>query len=166
MEESIEWIREDSSHHLLNKEDRCITIDNEPGHMWGESNNNRNACIFNAKGSKGILKEVGSSVSTSVKISGEQAGILLFINENNYLKCVIEFLKDEIWLVLAIEIQQKARVIKKISLNELYKYDKEDYVNIFLRFRLLDDGKVIIAEFQLNPLKDVFTIIEEIHLNK
>jgi regulation of enolase protein 1 (concanavalin A-like superfamily) len=69
--------------------------------MWGKGNKCSNLVVFQNK-----YKEVSVGLTFNLlpKFDGEQAGIILFINNDNYIKFVREMVNGKQTIVLAKEI--------------------------------------------------------------
>lgn len=74
------------------------------GSMWGKGNTCANLVIFPEKYSE---VSVGLTLELLPQLDGEQAGIILFINSDNYIKFVREMVNGKQTIVLAKEIDGK-----------------------------------------------------------
>jgi hypothetical protein len=84
--------------------------------MWGKSNNNINLAIKDPLPLQS-LREVEASVVTQVIQSGEQSGLVLYVDDNNYLKLVVEAMEDgKPYIIMAAEYKQSAKVFAQWGL--------------------------------------------------
>jgi len=74
------------------------------GSMWGKGNTCANLVIFPEKYSE---VSVGLTLELLPQFDGEQAGIILFINSDNYIKFVREMVNGKQTIVLVKEIDGK-----------------------------------------------------------
>lgn len=84
-----------------------IKVATDCGWMWGSGNASKNLLLAPGKSTE-VSVEI--TVEINPKHNGEQAGIVLFINEDNYIKLVREMVDDQHVIVLAKEINGAANV--------------------------------------------------------
>lgn len=107
------WIRENPQTHRSS--DEGLEIQVEPGSLMGEGKGVKNILVRS-------LPVGAASVQTTVdfepKLQFEQAGLILYANDDRYIKLVKEFVDGTPWIVMAIEIETKITVLKKVPAPE------------------------------------------------
>ena len=99
------WVREDRGD--WNVADGTLQIRLTPGNLWEKENTARNLLLRDAPaGGKSFAAEV--TVSHSPVAFGEQAGLLWYRDDDNYIKLVKEFYDGRTWVVFAVERDGKA----------------------------------------------------------
>jgi regulation of enolase protein 1 (concanavalin A-like superfamily) len=94
------WLREDKPDWKL--ADGALHIRLTPGNLWANENTARNLLLRDApKDVKSFTAEV--TLSLSPADFGEQAGLLWYRDDDNYLKLTKEFYNDRTWVVFAAE---------------------------------------------------------------
>ena len=137
-----------------------------PGGIWGRFFDANLAGNFRCLPFSAAQNFVEVSITPSIdsfKNWGEQAGIFLMRDDNNYLKIVVECMKDlSIALVLAVEVDGNPSVAGKIVVdkeNLLAGNDEDEddsdstsasvktprYKRITLRLEITDNGKMIVG---------------------
>lgn len=128
-----EWIHEDPKTHKVTEEGLKIKI--EPGGLMG-----------GAKVAKNILvrplpqetQSVTVNVNAQHETQYEQAGLILYVNGDNYIKLLLEFVDGEFNAVMVPEVNAKDKVYAKPI----------DSPPITLEFRF-ESGKVV-GSYQTN----------------
>eukprot|EP00927_Polykrikos_kofoidii_P074810 TRINITY_DN70842_c0_g1_i1.p1 TRINITY_DN70842_c0_g1~~TRINITY_DN70842_c0_g1_i1.p1 ORF type:complete len:306 (-),score=45.08 TRINITY_DN70842_c0_g1_i1:42-959(-) len=138
LEDGWRWIREDSETSNFGTDGLDFRI--QPGGLWGQ--------IFAGKPSPPLLlRPVGEANAFEVTVImpptvgsyGEQAGLFLYVDDNNYAKLVVEWMKDgTASVVLACEKDGHAEVSAKAGLDT-----EEAHEPIRLRLELSADGSQI-----------------------
>jgi hypothetical protein len=86
-----------------------------PGSLWGESNNAHNILVRPAQDAEpGLTSEV--TVHNRPVLQGEQAGLIWFQDEANYIKLVKESLDGSIWIVMAREEGDQPELVHKLPI--------------------------------------------------
>jgi len=94
------WLREDKPDWKL--ADNALHIRLAPGNLWANENTARNLLLRDApKDAKSFTAEVTLSLAPAA--FGEQAGLLWYRDDDNYLKLTKEFYNDRTWVVFAAE---------------------------------------------------------------
>lgn len=104
------WIRENPANH---RTDRGLHIRLEPGGLMGRGRDAKNILVRPLE---------PGAVSASVHVDSrhetqyEQAGLIVYTDDDNYVKLVRECVDGETWIILVVEIAAKAKVVSKIPL--------------------------------------------------
>ena len=99
------WVREDKDHWRV--EGGTLRILATPGNLWEVENTARNILLRHPpEGAASFVAEV--TVTHGPVTFGEQAGLLWYADDDNYVKLVKEFYDGKTWVVLAAEAQGKA----------------------------------------------------------
>lgn len=99
------WVREDKQDWKLG--DSALQIRATPGNLWEKDNTARNLLLREVpKDLKAFVAEV--TVAHTPVSFGEQAGLLWYRDDDNYVKLVKEFYDGKTWVVLAAERDGKA----------------------------------------------------------
>ncbi|MCJ8329221.1 MAG: hypothetical protein HRT89_02520 [Lentisphaeria bacterium] len=95
----------DSNESDFDYKDDTLIVSTTCGTMWGKGNTCSNLFIFPLQ-----LKEASVELSLDLypQFNGEQAGIVLFIDSDNYIKFIREMVGDKQVVVLAKEIDGEA----------------------------------------------------------
>ena len=96
-------------------EDGVLHVRALPGTLWGDQDNAHNILIRSETPVvAGLTSQV--SVVNQPTLQGEQAGLIWFIDESNYIKLIKECLEGTEWIVLAREENGKASLVNKIPI--------------------------------------------------
>ena len=126
------WLREDKADWKL--ADGGLRIRMTPGNLWEKENGARNLLLREPpKDVKAFTAEV--TVSHTPADFGEQAGLLWYRDDDNYIKLVKEFYDGHTWVVFAAERDGKA------------EYREADCRAQFVTFRLTVAGDKVTASF-------------------
>ena len=99
------WVREDKADWKL--ADGTLQVRMTPGNLWEKDNTARNLLLREApKDAESFTAEV--TVSHAPVAFGEQAGLLWYRDDDNYIKLVKEFYDGRTWAVFAAERDGKA----------------------------------------------------------
>ncbi len=105
-----EWIRENPNAHKSGESGLQIMI--EPGGLMGAGKDAKNILVR-------PLPEKAKSVMVQVdadhKTQYEQAGLILYQDDDTYIKLVMEMVNEEVWIVFVVEIETKAKVVNKVA---------------------------------------------------
>ncbi|MFH1740167.1 MAG: DUF1349 domain-containing protein [bacterium] len=103
------WIREDPDGHRSSE--KGLEIKLAPGSLMGDGRGVGNILVrplpVNAK-------FVSLRVEATHKNQYEQAGLILYVDDDNYIKLVLEMVDGKPWIVFVVEIEAQASVINKI----------------------------------------------------
>jgi len=109
------WVREDQTGWRL--EDQALFIKTKAGGIWGNFFNDNLASNFLLRPSPDGCTAFEVSVKLEPRSYGEQAGLFWMHDDNNYVKLVVEGMKDgSVALVLAREVKGEAAVVNKVPL--------------------------------------------------
>jgi len=82
--------------------DGALHLRTLPGTLWGETNNAHNFLLHPlGERTEGVATRV--TVRNHPQLIGEQAGLIWYYDDDNYIKLVKESLEGEQWIVLARE---------------------------------------------------------------
>jgi len=82
--------------------DGALHLRTLPGSLWGESNDAHNFLLHTVdRLTNGLATRV--TVTNQPQLMGEQAGLIWYYDDDNYIKLVKESLEDLQWIVLARE---------------------------------------------------------------
>ena len=127
------WVREDKDHWRV--ADGTLEVRLTPGNLWEKENTARNLLLRDAPvGGKPFAAEV--TVSHTPAVFGEQAGLLWYRDDDNYIKLVKEFYDGRTWAVFAAERGGKA------------EYHEADCRAQWVTLRLTVDGDKVSGEFR------------------
>lgn len=113
LSEGWSWIREvPEAWHIENQELHMQVL---PGTLWGERNDARNILLRPAQEIEpGLTSEV--RVANEPVLQGEQAGLIWYLDEGNYIKLVKERLEGRIWIVLAREQDEQPALVNRVPI--------------------------------------------------
>lgn len=127
------WIREDKDDWKV--ADGTLQIRAARGNLWEKENDARNLLLRPPpKDVKSFVAEV--TVSHTPVTFGEQAGLLWYRDDDNYVKLVKEFYDGKTWVVVAVERDGKA------------EYREADCRAEWVTFRLTVAGEKLTAAFR------------------
>lgn len=107
------WIRENPQNHRFGETGMEIRL--EPGGLMGEGKDAKNLLVRPLPPeAKWVSVQVGAAFTEQF----EQAGLIVYIDDDNYIKLVNEFVDGKAWVVLVVEIKAKPRVLNKVPQNE------------------------------------------------
>ena len=99
------WVREDKGDWRV--EGGALRIRATPGNLWEKENTARNILLRPPpKDARSFVAEV--TVAHGPVTFGEQAGLVWYADDDNYVKLVKEFYDGKTWVVLAAETAGKA----------------------------------------------------------
>ena len=114
LSEGWSWVREQPQTWSLRK--GALVVRTLPGTLWGSTNTAKNL----------LLRELPSHesdwaaevrVSLHPSLDGEQAGLLLYGDDDNYIKLVKEY-KDRAYAILVREQNQSGKTIGRLPISE------------------------------------------------
>ena len=106
------WIRESPENR---KTDGGLCIRLEPGGLMGGAKDARNILI---RPLPAEARSVAVNVETHHASQFEQAGLILYGDDDNYVKLVREFVDGSTWIVLVVEVAARPNVAAKVPLPE------------------------------------------------
>jgi len=104
------WIRENPGAHRSGESGLQIKI--EPGGLMGVGKDARNILVCPLPDG---ARSVSVGVDTDHKSQYEQAGLNLYVDDDNYIKLVREFVNGETWIVLVVEMGATPKVVNKTA---------------------------------------------------
>ena len=108
------WVHENPEAWKL--EDGVLYLRVLPGTLWGDANNAFNFLLYPVSVSiDGLAIRV--TVANQPRLMGEQAGLIWYHDDDNYIKLVKESLDGEEWIVLAREEGGKPELINKTTIS-------------------------------------------------
>jgi len=108
------WVHEQSD--AWNVADGVLSMQTLPGTLWGDANDAYN---FLLRSLKELPNELISrvAVTSNPRLMGEQAGLIWYLDDDNYIKLVKESLDGKQWIVLAREQDGQPEMINKTQLS-------------------------------------------------
>lgn len=126
LQAGYEWLREDKDEWRI--EDGKLVVRSQPGGVWGH-NNAKNVLLYKALPAQDMAARV--LVAHEPKEKYEQAGILWYIDDDNFVKLISEQILGKMYIVLAREVGGRGKVISKIEVPK---------ANLELRLKVESDG--------------------------
>ena len=109
------WVHEVSSGWKIG--DDGLQVRALPGTLWLGANNARNILVRDLpKGSKDCIIEV--TVMNAPAAGGEQAGLVAYHDDDNYVKLVKESLEGKQWVVMGREETGKGQMIHRVEVED------------------------------------------------
>ena len=140
------WVHEQSTAWKV--ADGVLHLRTLPGTLWGEANNAHNFLLRTVdEMSNGLASRV--TVTSHPRLMGEQAGLIWYLDDDNYIKLVKESLDGSQWIVLAREQDGQPELIDKTRIS---------VESAELQFALL--GGVVHGQFRTSPTEDWRTVGE------
>ncbi|MEW6238257.1 MAG: DUF1349 domain-containing protein [Candidatus Omnitrophota bacterium] len=102
------WVRENPAAHKI---DQGLLILLEPGGLMGEGKDAKNILV---RPLPPQAKSVSVCVEANHEAQYEQAGLILYHDDDNYIKLMKEFVDGQTWIVLVAEAAANPRVVNKI----------------------------------------------------
>ncbi|QGQ99250.1 DUF1349 domain-containing protein [Paenibacillus psychroresistens] len=140
------WVREMGINWRIAGDE--LQILTRPGSLMEDSNNAENVLI---RPLSNTAKGFSASVSCEPAAPYEQAGLLWYYDDDNYIKLVKELVGEELAVVVVREENAKASLLGKIALSSVTD-------PIELRFFVVDE--VITGQYRLSPDTD-WTIVAQ-----
>jgi regulation of enolase protein 1 (concanavalin A-like superfamily) len=127
LDQSWSWVREDTTAWSL--ENTKLSLKTLPGTLWGENNTARNILLRpETSVESGFSSEV--TVTNKPEYQGEQAGLIWYNDNANYIKLVKESLGGQVWIVLAREQADTPVLVAKFPIHTM---------TVCLRLTFMDD---------------------------
>ena len=101
-----EWVREEKDGWRV--KDGSLEVRASPGNLWEAQNTATNLLLRPVPGGAGTFV-VEVTVTNAPATFGEQAGLLLYRDDDHYVKLTREFYDGKTWVVLAAEQAGKAQ---------------------------------------------------------
>jgi regulation of enolase protein 1 (concanavalin A-like superfamily) len=105
-----QWIREDANEWRI--QDGKLVVRSQPGRIWG-GNDGKNVLL--------VAPVQGGSVDARISVAHqpkelyEQAGLLWYVDDDNFVKLISEHIEGKMYVVVAREERGKGKVIGKIE---------------------------------------------------
>jgi len=113
-----QFVREDSESKLYALDQEGLKMTIVSGHLWGKSDKSQvKNILLRPVPSEHFKASADLSFSALPKISGEQAGLIWYLDDNNYIKLCVEYLKEQTHIVMAKEANNEPAVIKKVPVD-------------------------------------------------
>ncbi len=103
------WIRENPDAHRSGQQGLKIKI--QPGGLMGAGKDAKNILV---RPLPDDAKSVKVQVDAEHKTQFEQAGLILYHDDDTYIKLVLEMVDEKVWVVFVVEKETKAAVINKV----------------------------------------------------
>jgi regulation of enolase protein 1 (concanavalin A-like superfamily) len=126
LQAGYEWVREDKNEWRI--EDGKLVVRSQSGGVWGH-NNAKNVLLYKALPAQDMAARV--LVAHEPKEKYEQAGILWYIDDDNFVKLISEQIGGKMYIVVAREVDGRGKVISKIEVPK---------ANLELRLKVESDG--------------------------
>ena len=140
LEKGWTWVHEEPTAWMIS--DGNLKLRTLPGTLWGDLNNAHNFLLRSVENFEaGLVTRV--KVTNAPQLMGEQAGLIWYHDDDNYIKLVKESLEGVQWIVLAREEGGQAVLIDKTRIS---------VETAELRL-VLQDGKVL-GQFRNSPEDD------------
>jgi regulation of enolase protein 1 (concanavalin A-like superfamily) len=107
------WVREDPKAWRI--DDDGLHVRALPGTLWLAANSAKNVLLRAVPDANGFTLE--ATVANAPAQGGEQAGLIAYRDDDNYVKLVKEFLDGKQWIVLAREEGAKGAPVAKIPVD-------------------------------------------------
>jgi len=131
---SFQWVREDPSEWRI--QDGQLQVRSQFGRIWG-GNDARNVLLVESPKAGRIDAQV--SVTHQPKELYEQAGLLWYVDDDNFVKLISEQIQGKMHVVIAREVDKRGEVIGKLEVPT---------ANVQLR--LLVDGNRVTGQWRIN----------------
>ncbi len=126
LQADLQWVREDKNEWEI--EGGKLHVRSQFGRIWG-GNDAKNLLLFKALPPQDMAARV--TVAHEPKEKWEQAGILWYVDDDNFIKLISEQIDGKMYIVVAREIAGRGRVISKIEVPT---------ANLELRLKVESDG--------------------------
>lgn len=112
LERDWEWVREETTEWQW--KDGVLWLRTQPGGVWGGNEPARNVLV-----TKSVIEGTGS-VEALVGLENpirkyEQAGLLVYRDDANFVKLIVEFIDDSLYVVMARELDNRGEVVAKVE---------------------------------------------------
>jgi regulation of enolase protein 1 (concanavalin A-like superfamily) len=110
LETGWKWIREDAKEWRIG--DSALHVRSQPGHIWG-GNDAKNVLIF--QGAITDQVEARVNVAHAPKMKWEQAGLIWYVDDDNFVKLISEQIEGKMFAVFASERGGRGTVFGKVE---------------------------------------------------
>ncbi|HPO08631.1 MAG TPA: DUF1349 domain-containing protein [bacterium] len=149
-EEPWAWIRENKEFHRSGE--KGLEIRPEPGGLMGDGQDAKNILV---KPLPPDAYLVTVYVQANHRSQYEQGGLILYLDDNNYIKFVLEMVDGKHWFVLVCELDAKPKVINKLPASEkggwIILQLKDQTVTAFSCDGKVGTVKIGTADFPMEP---------------
>lgn len=129
----LRWVREDASEWRIRE--GKLEVRSQPGHIWG-GNDAKNVLLFD--GPVDGPAEARVSVAHQPKELWEQAGLLWYADDDNFVKLISEQIEGKMHVVIARELGGRGQVVGKLVV------PASD-----IQLRLKVDGKQVTGQWRI-----------------
>lgn len=105
------WVRQNRDEWRIR--DRSLQLRSQPGGIWG-GNNARNVLLIKPETTDNV--EAVVDVAHEPKKKWEQAGLLWYVDDDNFVKFISEHIDGKMYAVLASEEGGRGRVFGKVEM--------------------------------------------------
>jgi regulation of enolase protein 1 (concanavalin A-like superfamily) len=105
----VRWVREDANEWRIRE--GKLEVRSQPGHIWG-GNDAKNVLLFD--GPIDGPAEARVSVAHQPKELWEQAGLLWYADDDNFVKLISEQIEGKMHVVIARELGGRGQVVGKL----------------------------------------------------
>jgi len=105
-----QWVRGDESEWRIHE--NALQMRAQHGRIWG-GNDAKNLLLI--RPSKTLRISASVRVAHEPKELWEQAGLLWYLNDDNFIKLISEHIKGEMFVVMARELEGRGNVVGKIK---------------------------------------------------
>lgn len=108
------WVREDPQDWSL-RDDGALRLRTQPGQVWGGKDDAENVLVRKTPAGGGP-----ASIEATVTLENpvrkyEQVGVLVYVDDRQFVKLIVEFIDGEYYVVMAREYEKKGQVVAKIA---------------------------------------------------
>ena len=104
-----QWVREDKDQWRIR--DNALEVHSQPGRIWG-GNDAKNLLLARHPTAPEMAARV--SVAHKPKEKWEQAGLLWYLDDDNFVKLISEQIDGKMYVVTACELAGRGKVVGKI----------------------------------------------------
>jgi regulation of enolase protein 1 (concanavalin A-like superfamily) len=138
LQPGLRWVREDKDEWRM--EDGKLHVRSQFGRIWG-GNDAKNLLLFKALPPQDMAARV--LVAHEPKEKWEQAGLLWYVDDDNFIKLISEQIDGKMYIVVARELGGRGKVISKIEVPT---------ANLELRLKVESDG--VTGQWRLKDADD------------
>ena len=106
------WIRENTKTHYTSEQG--LSIELEPGSLMGGGQGVKNILVRPLPINASMVE---AQVEFDPELQYEQAGLILYNDDDSYIKLVKEFVDGKPWIVMGVEIDAKNPMVKKVPVS-------------------------------------------------
>ena len=108
------WVREEPAGWRV--DDKGLQIKAAKGTLWKTANNAHNV-LLRALSESPVDYVLEVTVTSAPAAGGEQAGLISYLDDDNYVKLVRESLEGHTWVVFGREIEAKGEMINRLQVD-------------------------------------------------